>query len=582
MPSRAMLAAALLALLSRPIMAGNAVGSFNENTIAFYPFDEGTVGEYLETQRNAVDGERFAGTAVRDPANQGASTMRMSDESPGKYIFSGSQTRDRLVYVQPRSLRLGSGARSSSPNTYGYLEIPSISAELSNHHDTGITIEFFFKLDPGDGWYPNSYQIGFDAGYLINGTSNARIKTLLPTSREYETRLVVNSTASGVNNKDIVAATDVRKKVSGFTSFRDGNWHHYAFVEDPSTKAISYYIDRQLVGSNTMANMNLTTQQIASGGFFNIGRVNGNEYSFGAAISCLRFSKAALAADEFLVAGDAAWPEGTIAAYEFLDGAEGESAVGASTLKNSVDGLSNAGSVVVSTAAGANPSVVFDSDAPFPYLFRGVRSMESAPLYSNPQSIVITSDLVGSAAQIQFARLGTALSQLHSDGYTIEYFVKYVDERQSNYPPAFMSYHAGYGSSFRLYMPVAVNDNWRRSVVYSIGSRETPGAVMYSGISATDYLADGKWHHVAVVAQPYDAGTGKVSISVWIDKVKYGSIGVSSPSELTTAESLTMCHGSNYHCKLACITLSRGALASSDFLKGYSTPCATGAIISIW
>ena len=568
-------------MFSQSILAGTAAASFDADTIAFYPFDEGTVGEFLASHHNAVDRDSFVGTAVVDPSHADVSTMRMSDETPGRYIFSGRRTQDRLVYTEPRSLRLGSGTRNITANTFGYLEIPSVSAELSQHHDTGITIEFFFKLDAGDEWYPGSYQVGFDAGYVVNGSSNARIKTLLPTSRNYETRLVVNSTASGENNKDIVAATDVRSKISGFTSFNDGRWHHYAFVEDPSTGSFRYYVDRVLVGSKTMESLNLTVRQIAAGGFFNIGRVQVGEYSFGAAISCLRFSKVALLADEFLVAGDEVWTEDTVAAYDFRDDAEGVSAVGTATLKNAVNPLCNAGSVSVSSTAGANPSAVFDSDVPFPYLFRGTRNVGDVPLYSNPQSIRITSDMTGNAAWVLLTGLGTVVSQLHDEGYTVEYFVKYLDERQGSYAPAFMACTAGYPSNFRLYMPVAVTESLRNSVVYSIGSREVSGAVKYSGTVASDYLADGKWHHVAVVAQPRDVETGTVAISVWIDRSRYGAISVASAEEITDDQPLSLCHGANYHVKLACVTLSRGAKGPDDFLKGYLTPSAPAMLIKL-
>lgn len=558
---------------------GGTASTFDSDTFAFYPFDEGTVGEFQANQYNAVDRESFAGTAYKNPNNVANSTTRMSDEAPGKYVFAGRrQTADRLVYTEPRSLRLGSGTFYSdkSASTYGYFEVPSASVELSKHHDTGFTVEFFFKLNPEDGWYANSYQVGFDAGFCINGGSNnARIKALLPTRNEYETRLVVNSTSTGVNNKDIVAATDVRTKVSGFTSFKDGQWHHFAFVEEAG--AIKYYIDRALVGSKTLENLGLTTQEISSG-YFNIGRVGGNEYSFGAAISCLRFSKAALSVDGFLSVGDEVHPSDVIAGYAFCNGAAGTSAAGSGVLKNMVDRGSNSGSVTLDTTADANASATFDADIPAPYIYFGKRARGSVPVYSNPQSVKVTSDVTGKAAEIAISRLGTEISKLHDDGWTLEYFVKYLDEKQSSFPPAFCSCTCGYPDNFRLYMPVAPNDSWRKSLVYSLGSRESGSAPKYSTNLGYDYLTDLAWHHVAVIAQPKDTD-GTVEISVWVDGTKYGKITAASANEISNDSNLVLCHGRNYHVKLACVTLRKGAKTSAEFLKGYRTPGGGGMLL---
>ena len=565
---------------------GGTASTFDSDTFAFYPFDEGTVGEFQADQYNAVDRESFAGTAYKNPNNVANSTTRMSDEAPGKYVFAGRrQTADRLVYTEPRSLRLGSGTFYSdkSASTYGYFEVPTASVELSKHHDTGFTVEFFFKLNPEDGWYANSYQVGFDAGFCINGGSNnARIKALLPTRNEYETRLVVNSTSTGANNKDIVAATDVRTKVSGFTSFKDGQWHHFAFVKEAG--AIKYYIDRALVGSGTLENLGLTTQEISSG-YFNIGRVGGNEYSFGAAISCLRFSKVALSVDGFLSVGDEVHPSDVIAGYAFCDGAAGTSAAGSGVLKNMVDRGSNSGSVTLDTTAGANASATFDADIPAPYVYFGKRARGSVPVYSNPQSVKVTSDVTGKAAEIAISRLGTEISKLHGDGWTFEYFVKYLDEKQASFAPAFFSCECGYpkngkgNSNFRFYMPVAVNDTWRKSIAYSLGSREDAGTPMfYYQKIPFDYLTDQAWHHVAVVAQSKSADGG-VKISAWVDGGCYGSITIASAEELAVDKPLVLCHGKNYHVKLACVTLRKGAKTSAEFLKGYRTPGNGGMLL---
>ncbi len=564
---------------------GGTAYFFDEDTVAFYPFDDGTVGEFQSSQYNAVNSEQFAGTAYQNSYNKTASTIRMSDEAPGKYVFSGvKQTEDRLIYSEPRSLRLGSGACYSAKeqNTYGYLEIPSVAGELSKYHAAGCTVEFFFKLDPEDGWFANSYQLGFNFGYYVNETAGATLKTLLPTAREYETRLVINSTTiddSHPNNKNVVMPVDMRNKISGFTVVRDGKWHHYAFVEDPATGTLNYYIDKILMGSASMTSLALTTTELNGDGYFNIGKVSGNEFSFGAAISCLRFSKKALAVDEFLTASDdPAIPSDVVAAFAFKDRAAGTSAVGTGLIKNSVDRRSLSGTVTLSTASTAKPSATFDADAPGDYVFAGERDLASAPLYSQPQSLKVTSEATGASAQLDIGNLGSEMSKLHEMGYTLEYFIKYLDVLQEAWPTALVRYWCGYANDFRLYMPVAANDSWRRKLVYSLGSREAAGAPVSTSTMPFDYLTDQTWHHVAIVAAPQSAADGSVELSVWVDGTKYGKI-VSASAIETANDVFTFGYGAKNHFKLACLTLTKGAKDPAFFLRGYSASEPAGMLL---
>ena len=59
------------------------------------------------------------------------------------------------------------------------------------------------------------------------------------------------------------------------------------------------------------------------------------------------------------------------------------------------------------------------------------------------------------------------------------------------------------------------------------------------------------------------------------------AISVASAEEITDDQPLSLCHGANYHVKLACVTLSRGAKGPDDFLKGYLTPSAPAMLIKL-
>ena len=132
----------------------------------------------------------------------------------------------------------------------------------------------------------------------------------------------------------------------------------------------------------------------------------------------------------------------TLAFYPFDDGAAGSSAAGA-TVNSVANPQMNSGTVTVSTEATA--SATFSADMPGKYVFIG-EQYAATPIYTNPASIHVTSEVSGSSGSITFTDLGAALSKHHARGHTVEYFLKMDDSSFAEMSSHFLC-EAGYKQS---------------------------------------------------------------------------------------------------------------------------------------
>ena len=546
------------------------------DTIAFYPFKDVPAGSFTASVADATsDGTAGPATATRGTVS--ANTVFSSD-APGRYIYSGSNRhKSSLICTDPGSLRLGSGA-CNKDNLSGSLTFPGAAKALSQCHDTGSTFEFFFKMDAADKSFRWNYQTLVNIGYRYSGDGAMHpVRTMIPYPQSPEADDPYNlfrASYWGEGDGPYKGSNiTLPNKVAGFTSLNDGKWHHFAQVEKNSGDAVSvlFYIDYTLVYTISMSSANVTAESYDS----SVVTIAPQGGSWNATISCVRFSRGALDAKEMLYAGDReGYEDDTIAFYPFRDGDAGNSCVGSGKALNDVSPVSYPGAVTLSTDSTANPSATYDAEVPGMYIYSGKRTMQSKPFFVSPGSLHFTSDDNGKSASVSFSDLASAVSKCHSTGATVEFFVKFDDGNTASWEPSFRAFFGyvvnGEERDFRLYLPYARSEAYRRTMVFSFNEYVSGMGESYfcqKELSA-DFTADGRWHHVAIVETP--AANGKADVEVWFDYARCGKITADSVVE-NSLKSLNI--GRNVqHAKYSCVRVMARPLDVGSFLRAYKLP----------
>ena len=562
------------------VAAVGAMSAFcgdTDDTVAFYGFKEAAPGTDATTVTlvNAVDASKYAGTVTAFETAETESAATFSDDAPGAYIYSSSRRGAKMICERPQSIHLS--AVKNSKGCGGTLAFADLATELSQHQDTGFTVEFYFKAVEGtDPYYSFSYSFLLNCGYTkVSGGALTSFNIYAPCDSTSKLRYGFG----GYDTKYPGSSSGAKT----LTNMHDGNWHRLALIEtapdETGAQKIMFYVD----GSR---NINLT---IPAADISLAERTDSVAYSLGlnhlcGKYACVRMTSRALETDELMTIGgraQAAMPEGTVAFYPFDEGESGASAVG-ETVFNVLDPLYEKGTVTLGTKEGA--AVTFDADAPAKYIFAG-DDYKAPIVYTNPASLKFSSDESGGSGSVSFSGLGALTSQHHENGHTIEYFLKLDDSGFANYSSS-LSANCGYvetaggnAVALQLYMPFAMTSTYGngRQFRYALTSYNGHPTVQTS--LGYDLWQTG-WHHVALVEQKTvtpatedSAEETNVVLAVYVDYVKRGA-GLTLPETkvLTGSQAISLCN-SSHHGKYSCLRVTDHALDPSEFL--HASNCET-------
>ena len=465
--------------------AAMVVCAVDPDTFAFYSFKDGEAGTSAVgvTLANQMDASMHAGSATCSDADATASATFDAD-APGPYVYSSALASAEVICSAPQSIYVMSEAKIRA----GTIKFADAATEFSKHSDTGFTLEFFVKMDTSVSYLNYGQTVSINAYKRISDDKEQSFIIGLPYQNMSKMACGVGSFTSG----------DAIHGAFAVPTLNDGKWHHVAFVQDADAATIRIYFDYKSKKSGR-----LTANRVAEVGA-GMPVVLLNE-TFCGKLSCVRMTKRALSSEEFMLTANrmpsatvSADPD-TLAFYPFDDGMAGSSAANA-TVNSVVNPQVNVGTVTVSAEATA--SAMFSADMPGKYVFIG-EQYAATPIYTNPASIHVTSEIAGQSGSITFTGLGAALSKHHARGHTVEYFMKMDDSDFAAMASHFLC-DAGYRqtssqtSMFNLYMPFSMGASYAygRQFRFAVGS--------YSGsckcTASTGYdLWDGLWHHVAVV-----------------------------------------------------------------------------------
>ena len=432
----------------------------DSDTFAFYSFKDGAAGTSAVgvTLNNDVDSSLHSGTATCPDTDATASATFNSD-APGAFIYESGLESAELLCAAPQSIYVTSEANVRA----GSLSFAGAATEFSKHADTGFTLEFFVWVDSSVS-YANWGNTILIPAYRTPGGVDRTFLISLPYRNMGKMACGVSSLTSG----------DTIHGESVIPTLNNGQWHHFAFVQN-ADNSVGIYVDYAVRKSGTPSTV--TVSEVDPGKAVTL--LNN---TFCGKVSCVRMTKRALGKDEFMRAANrvhsttvTADPD-ALAFYPFDDGAAGTSAAGA-TVSSVANPQLSKGTVTVSDEATA--SATFDADAPGKYVFVGEHYADT-PIYTNPASVFVTSEVNGSSGSITFQGLGARLSHHHDRGHTVEYFVKMVDSSFTGFVSHF-SCNAGYGDSathsaaLNLYMPFAMGSS------YSNGRQFRVAVGSYSG-----------------------------------------------------------------------------------------------------
>lgn len=359
-------------------------------TLAFYPFKDaeaGTSAVGVEID-NAISSGLCCGTVTLNADDAIKPFATFSSDSPGAYVFDGQH--GGIVCRDPGSIRVGSDLPPEKKLGSGAtVAFRSLGAAISASRGRGCTIEYFCKAD-GKKVTGYSSTVNIDGGYLKTATGSVQPLRLYAPLSGGATSAIGSLNYFG----DKVGDNPCRADMTFSPAMDNGEWHHIALVETPDLE-IRFYYDYVLRGSFAF---DCTKRVLSGDASFFCDHLQGW-------MSCLRVTDHVLEPDEFLLATarplDPIEDADVAAFYTFKDGAAGSSAVSVKLL-NETDPIHYSGTVSLSSAETANPSAVFDDDAPGAAIYGGEEYPET-PFATNVHSIACSSETDGSSALISFS-----------------------------------------------------------------------------------------------------------------------------------------------------------------------------------
>lgn len=474
-------------------------------TVAFYPFTgyasgtrwtvpAGEEATYTSTAYNKADVSFLTNHVVGADMDcavrlyvRASGYVTVTNETPGKYLFANKSAKWPLVsdYMSIRAV--------PADSQFTTIDFPSFGKMMAaKAESTGaFTLELFLK--PNENCYGSALFFGVSAKNTVveipqNATNN---------------KLVRMSGDGNVASKTLAA--DVR----------DSNWHHVAVVySQPDRTAngtASLYYDYELVGS-----IELSRDTAANGAL----RLCASK-TWPGLFSALRVSDAALEPDGFMRVSDdirgAGCADDVIGFYPLDDKADGFS-FGAdncdadtATARDSVwsDAFSNVAEstgyhcsttgvrLVVRHEAGTSPNVAFFStnDVPARYVFNGIDAV--MPLRELETSLCeLGPTMAGSPNTSDWLGLfGLPADIQNADGFTLEFFAKF-----HSVPGTFCFFDQGNSGWNRVVLQKNSDNGLQATFLYQADA-DSASRTSYSRMTYPDLdtLADGRWHHVAIV-----------------------------------------------------------------------------------
>lgn len=526
-----------------------AFGAFDPNTIAFYPFDEGSGDVGAVTLRNAVQSGIYEGAV----SLAGSGTAVFDEDVPGKYVFDDiSQALPIPICKDPQSVYVN----GTTVNDGARITFSDIATALSKSGEG--TIEFFFKQLSTDVYCSWSRFAVCDAGVTKISTGERTwfgYTPALDTAASYKDEVSAFNTATGdFGNRFVVANPGLVRDV----------WHHYAIVfsENSFTVVIDYNSSTTLTGYRLqdLEKLGEGSKSLMLGKLPYVSGALSTGYH--GKFSCVRVSDKALPVSRFLRCSDNSRyyntregenidMPGTIAFYTFKEG-EGKAgeSVGTAKIYNDIDMDRHIGTPSIKT----DGKLVYDEDAPGKYVFAGF-GPDLTSCTTNPMSLHFSS-LSTLSANVVFAAVGTVLSSNRQT--TVEFFWKLDDDRQANYQSCF-SCNDGCGPT-KIYLPFAGKSGSNAKEVRVYDGNDVSALVK----EYAELPEDGLWHHLALV---YDNGSYRLYNDYQLTASKDGY----AKNPLGSLASFNLGDG-YYKGKVSCLRVSTNALQVAQMLHVSSLP----------
>ena len=342
------------------------------------------------------------------------------------------------------------------------LRVPYEGAHLA---EDSFTMEWFFKTD---GQIPSGNEIN---SYTFMNNSFAKI--------------MINQ-ANGFLLTRLIPAQGKYQDFNSSVRVDDGQWHHYALVYDKSQSAFAAYLDYRKINSMTYE---LTTS-ISSEFYF--GGQNPTVQAFSGNLDDFRITKRALKADEFL----------TTREHALFAKFEGDYTTGQdfALASDGVGGTLGGGSEP--TFVDVNRRVDLDGDGKEEYVSKKALRLDGG-------SVVYPHNLF-----------------LESRNFTAEWFAKY-----ESLPNLSMILRFGEKSEtgngimcWALYTPAANPTALRMGACTSIDGTWSSRVRSDKDFEGLGAVADGKWHHWALVAETHpDATPANTTFRLYRDYEQVGN-----------------------------------------------------------
>lgn len=520
------------------------------DTVAFYPFCDGPAGaSAIGTVTNAVDAGSYEATVI---AKGSSPSVVFDADAPGRYLYESSQASSTLLVSNLQSLNIGDGDAAVSSAT---LTFPGVAEELSRHHDTGLTVEYFFRLSPENNVPNYSCTFELNCGLTYEGVSYPLL-VYLPCSNASTIRYGLNTYDSSKAIAGYCSKIELGASIDRRLTYplNDDRWHHFAIVEKNtgSGHQFLFYLDRILLKTHTLP---ATVSCLEAPSDAACKLVRG---SVAGKFAGVRFSSRALGPTEFLVASErapGAYGDDVLGFYPFDDRPDG-AAAGGRTVFNAAQPMVSPCTVRTNSA---NSVATFSSEGPAKYIFVG-EQYGATPYYTDPGSVYLSSSQTGDSGTLDFDRLATELSKCHATGQTVEWFFRLTD---ADLPSTSASFYcqAGYlyGTASKpncLCLPFGMSYNEGRQFRFSLGYY-SDGRCLTKDLP--DPATDGLWHHIAVVER-------EDKLEIYVDYVLYGSVSVDGTQEETADRSLELVRGA-LHGKFSCVKVTKRPLAAAEFLR---------------
>lgn len=208
-----------------------AAHAFGGETVAFYPFAEGSAGTSAAgvPLLNVIDPAVCPGRIEIT----GTGTAKFSDEAPGEYLFTNlAYTAEGAVFRKPRSIYLsGGGAAGSADKATLFFDGLVAEAEKLGAYK----IEFWYKLDNSatSSWTPFFDVCGGWAWKTAAGSSEGRIGLMLTTMGSLDPTADPACHYLQQNWKKSDGSTGTLTQQSTTypkgETHKDGKWHHVSF-----------------------------------------------------------------------------------------------------------------------------------------------------------------------------------------------------------------------------------------------------------------------------------------------------------------------------------------------------------------